>query len=198
MDLRYSEQLIKLPDLSKAQNLEKLDLGHCTSLVQLHSSIQHLGKLVFLNLFACKSLKTLPDISACKLEELHLDGTAITELPSSIELQSRLVTLSLCECLRLKQLPRGISKLKSLKRLHLLGCSNLQRLPDGIGNPKALKNQLVHCNAVREVQANIVPRKDGSRKRKTSSFSCEMIELIYVFYTLMCSSFEGIHPHRIW
>ncbi|KAJ4723835.1 putative disease resistance protein (TIR-NBS-LRR class) [Melia azedarach] len=157
MDLSHSKQLTKLPDLSKAQNLKELILAGCSSLVETHSSIQHLNKLVFVNLRECESLKSLPpsiqsksleqfylwgcinlkrfpDISSCNLEELDLSGTGIEELSSSIECLTRLHTLDLRNCSRLKQLPKRLCKLKSLEYLNLSNCSNLEKLPDELGN----------------------------------------------------------------
>lgn len=154
IDLRGSKQLIKLPDLSKAQNLEKLNLEDCWSLVEIHSSnIQYLNKLEYLNLRDCRSLKSLPTsihseslkkliivgclslkrfpaISSCNINELWLERTGIEELPSSIDCLSRLVTVDLHDCSRLESLPSSIYNLESLQSLYLFGCSNLKRLPE--------------------------------------------------------------------
>ncbi|KAK9181035.1 hypothetical protein WN944_024172 [Citrus x changshan-huyou] len=117
LNLSYSKQLFEIPDLSLALNLEQLNLEGCTSLFEIHSSIQHLNKLVILNLGLCTSLKSLPtginldslkelylggcsnlkrfpEIS-CNIEDLDLKETAIEELPSSIGNLSRLVDLDL-------------------------------------------------------------------------------------------------------
>ncbi|KAJ4713442.1 disease resistance protein (TIR-NBS-LRR class) [Melia azedarach] len=104
----------------------------------------------------CSNLQKVPEISSSQIERLFLDGTAIEELPSSIERLSRLVTLNLQNCLRLEQLPESISKLKSLRDLYLSGCSNLQRLPDELGNLKALKRLNAKRIAAREVPSSIV------------------------------------------
>lgn len=109
-----------------------------------------------LYLSGCSNLQKVPEISSSQIERLFLDGTAIEELPSSIERLSRLVTLNLQNCLRLEQLPESISKLKSLRDLYLSGCSNLQRLPDELGNLKALKRLNAKRIAAREVPSSIV------------------------------------------
>ncbi|CAH8278235.1 unnamed protein product, partial [Arabidopsis lyrata] len=150
--LSHSRQLIKIPRLSKALNLEHIDLEGCTSLVKVSSSIHHLDKLVFLNLKDCSRLRTLPvmihleslevlNLSGCSdlkeiqdfspnLKELYLAGTAIRELPSSIEKLTRLVTLDLDNCNQLQKLPQGMSNLKAMVTLKLSGCSNLKSLPN--------------------------------------------------------------------
>ncbi|KAJ4710459.1 Disease resistance protein (TIR-NBS-LRR class) family [Melia azedarach] len=184
IDLNNSKQLTILPDLSKAQNLEKLILERCSSLVEIHSSIQHLNKLTIINLNQCKSLKSLstsilseslqklylsdcsslkkfPEISlSCNIEVLFLDGTAIKELPSSIDRLSRLVTLNIRNCTRLEQLPRSICKLKSLEYFNLSGCSNLQRLPEELGNLDALRILEAERIGIKELPSSYVSLKN--------------------------------------
>ncbi|XP_031270526.1 disease resistance-like protein DSC1 [Pistacia vera] len=106
-DLRYSKHLLKVPDLSQAQNLECLILEGCTSLFEITPPSQNLNKLIVLNLrycenlislpigiqskslrdvilSGCSNLNTAPRIS-CNMKRLCLDGTAIKELSSSIK-----------------------------------------------------------------------------------------------------------------
>ncbi|KAL6311181.1 hypothetical protein AAG906_025770 [Vitis piasezkii] len=64
------------------------------------------------------------------LLELFLDGTALKELPSSIQHLSGLVLLNLRECKSLAILPHSICKLKSLQTLIPSGCSKLDNLPE--------------------------------------------------------------------
>ncbi|XP_031280191.1 disease resistance-like protein DSC1 [Pistacia vera] len=102
INLIHSKHLIRIPDLSLAPNLESLTLQGCTSLIEVHSSIQYLNKLVILNLKGCKSLNSLPAniqskflryliLSSCSnlkkapkithsMENVCFDGTSITEL----------------------------------------------------------------------------------------------------------------------
>ncbi|XP_024004579.1 protein SUPPRESSOR OF npr1-1, CONSTITUTIVE 1 isoform X1 [Eutrema salsugineum] len=75
MDMRWSADLKEIPDLSKAINLEKLNLRGCTSLVTLPSSIQNLNKLRVLSMKGCSKLKVLPaDVNLKSLESLDLRG----------------------------------------------------------------------------------------------------------------------------
>nr|ACP30588.1 disease resistance protein [Brassica rapa subsp. pekinensis] len=137
--LSHSRQLTKFPSLSKAKNLEHIDLEGCTSLVKVNSSIRHHQKLTFLTLKDCSRLRSMPatvhlealevlNLSGCSeledlqdfspnLSELYLAGTAITEMPSSIGGLTRLVTLDLENCNELQHLPPEISNLKAVVSL---------------------------------------------------------------------------------
>ncbi|WRX26029.1 hypothetical protein QQP08_018516, partial [Theobroma cacao] len=109
IDLQGSRKLIRTPDFTRIKNLESLNLGGCTNLVHVHPSIAFLAKLKLLNLRNCVSLRSLSInnemesletliLSGCKnlkgiseivekmvhLQELHLDGTSMEELPSSV------------------------------------------------------------------------------------------------------------------
>ncbi|KAJ4963156.1 hypothetical protein NE237_023095 [Protea cynaroides] len=122
LNLSHCRFLTSTPDFRGLPNLERLIFDGCTNLVEVHQSIGHLGKIVFLNLKDCKSLWNLPSsisklkslenfiVSSCSkveklpdglgnmdcLKELLADGTAIKQLPSSIRLLKNLRTLSLC------------------------------------------------------------------------------------------------------
>lgn len=109
IDLSYSRQLKKLPDLSQARNLENLLLKACSSLVETHSSIQYLSKLVTLDMSSCKNLNSLLS-SLCKLislQRLYLSG-----------------------CSNLRRIPESIINLSKLELLHLKNCSKLLSLPE--------------------------------------------------------------------
>ena len=110
MDLRGSENLKEIPDLSLATNLKKLDVSNCTSLVELSSTIQNLNQLeelqmercenlenlpiginleslYCLNLNGCSKLRSFPDISTT-ISELYLSETAIEEFPTELHLEN--------------------------------------------------------------------------------------------------------------
>eukprot|EP00257_Ricinus_communis_P017873 XP_015576422.1 disease resistance-like protein DSC1 [Ricinus communis] len=152
IDLSYSEYLTQIPDLSNAQSLGSVNLKGCTSLVQVSSSIQYLNKLEYLNLEGCRFLSSLPNMIALKylktlnitgcsnikkfpeiagnVEELFLNQTAIEEVSSSIECLTRLSSLYLTHCTKLRSLPSNICKLKCLQMLNLSGCSRLESFPE--------------------------------------------------------------------
>ncbi|CAH8354210.1 unnamed protein product [Eruca vesicaria subsp. sativa] len=139
INLSHSRQLTKFPRLSKAKNLEHIDLEGCTNLVKVNSSFLHHHKLTFLSLKDCSRLQSMSatvhlaalevlNLSGCSelvdlgdfspnLSELYLAGTAITELPSSIGGLTRLVTLDLENCNRLQHLPPEMRNLKAVVSL---------------------------------------------------------------------------------
>lgn len=110
MDLVGCVNLKEIPDLSMATNLKKLYLGHCSSLVELSSSIRNLNKLKELDMEDCESLETLPTginlksldslcFSGClrlrtfpeistNISFLLLEDTSIEEFPSYLRLEN--------------------------------------------------------------------------------------------------------------
>ncbi|CAN6562132.1 unnamed protein product [Malus baccata var. baccata] len=163
-NLKGSHRLKETPNFTHAKNLEKLILGGCTSLYKVHPSISALEKLVLLDLSWCGKLKTFSrnicmksletlDLSFCsilekfpeisevmkKLSKLYLQGTAIKELPRSINYLTGLVTLNLEYCRELEILPSSIVQLKSLQFLNLSGCPKLKTFPENVGNMKRLR-----------------------------------------------------------
>ncbi|XP_039164979.1 TMV resistance protein N isoform X2 [Eucalyptus grandis] len=147
--------LTEIPDVSSLPSLERLDLGECTNLVEVHQSLGHLDKLVYLNflnccnlsrfprnlklrslqnliLRGCSKLSRFPDIlvQMKHLTELALHGTAIRELPSSITNLVELKGLYLEDCMDLKNLPCSIYTLQHLERILADGCSQLSKLPE--------------------------------------------------------------------
>ncbi|KAJ6858846.1 hypothetical protein NC652_041272 [Populus alba x Populus x berolinensis] len=151
VNLSNCEHITFLPDLSKARNLQRLNLQFCTSLVKVPLSIQHLDKLIDLDLRHCTSLIGLPrrinssclmtlNLSGCsnlkkcpetarKLIYLNLNETAVEELPQSIGELSGLVTLNLKNCKLLVNLPENIHLLTSLRIVDISGCSSISRFP---------------------------------------------------------------------
>ncbi|EEF43640.1 leucine-rich repeat-containing protein, putative [Ricinus communis] len=155
IDLSGSKYLIGIPDLSKAIYIEKIDLSDCDNLEEVHSSIQYLNKLEFLNLWHCNKLRRLPRrIDSKVLKVLKLGSTRVKRCPEfqgnqledvflycpaiknvtltvlSILNSSRLVHLFVYRCRRLSILPSSFYKLKSLKSLDLLHCSKLESFPE--------------------------------------------------------------------
>ncbi|XP_031129542.1 TMV resistance protein N-like [Ipomoea triloba] len=78
-------------------NLVLINLSNCTNLSSLTYSICGLKCLKTLNLRRCSSLEKLPETlgQVDSLEELLVDGTAITQLPPSTTLMKNLKVLSL-------------------------------------------------------------------------------------------------------
>ena len=75
INLWGSVNLIEMPNLSKATNLETLKLVDCYSLVKLPSSIPHPNKLKYLYLSNCRNVETIPTgISLKSLKNLYTNG----------------------------------------------------------------------------------------------------------------------------
>ncbi|KAH9781651.1 Disease resistance-like protein DSC1 [Citrus sinensis] len=150
----------KSPNHSLTLHLDKLvnlNLNNCKSLRILPAGIFRLEFLKELDLWGCSKLKTLPEISSAgNIEVMYLNGTAIEELPSSIECLSRLSALYLDNCKRLKSLPSSLCKLNSLNFIYLRWCSSLRSLPDELGNLEALDSLIAEGTAIREVPLSIV------------------------------------------
>lgn len=117
LDLAYSKDLIEIPDLSRAPNLQLVHLHNCESLCQLHPSIFSTPKLIELNLNRCTKIESLKtkihskslrklhlnecsslvefSVTSEEMTELVLNGTAVHVFPSSMWNNSKLTTLSL-------------------------------------------------------------------------------------------------------
>ncbi|CAJ1952850.1 unnamed protein product [Sphenostylis stenocarpa] len=141
------EYLTEIPDFSMIPNLESLSLDHCKRLTKVHESVGSLDKLVALDFLLCSNLKNLPScfklkslrtfiLTACSkvrkfpeivermvhLDELLLQGTAIKELPQSIEYLNGLKALLLNSCQKLEHLPSSLHNLQQLTALGLSDC----------------------------------------------------------------------------
>ncbi|KAJ4960406.1 hypothetical protein NE237_020316 [Protea cynaroides] len=116
LDLSFSSNLIRTPDFSGLPNLEKLLLYGCKRLVEVHENIDHLSKLVHLNLTSCVSLGNLP--------------SGISKLVS-------LESLGICYCLKLEKLPAGIGNLTRLRSLDAFRTA-IEELPSSINLLKDL------------------------------------------------------------
>ncbi|KAL1194214.1 Disease resistance protein ADR2 [Cardamine amara subsp. amara] len=148
INLSRSSRLKELPDLSKATNLESLNVGKCTALVELPSSISNLYKLDVLNTWSCESLEVIPrltnlastniDMEGCsrlssfpdlptKIKNLSVKGTAVEELPAS---------LTYCSCLESLRyngnLKAFITDLPTSVRSLDLSKSGIERITDSI------------------------------------------------------------------
>ncbi|XP_028795550.1 protein SUPPRESSOR OF npr1-1, CONSTITUTIVE 1-like [Neltuma alba] len=126
INLAGCKQLMELPDLSKAQNLESVDLESCESLCHVHPSILSLQRLVALNLNKCIKLKKLRGENPLQsLQEIYLNWCfSLTEfsLPSQ-----EIASLKL-ETTRIEMLDSSIGHLSKLKQFSVNG-SRLKSLP---------------------------------------------------------------------
>lgn len=151
VDLNHSTELCSLSGLSKAENLQRLNLEGCTALKTLPRGMKKMKRLAYLNLKGCTSLESLPEmsltylktltLSGCSnlkefplisenIETLYLDGTAISELPTNMEKLQRLVVLNMKNCKMLVEIPDRVGELKALQELILSDCLNLMYFPE--------------------------------------------------------------------
>ncbi|KAA8535695.1 hypothetical protein F0562_030698 [Nyssa sinensis] len=103
-----------------------------------------------LHLSGCSRLDKLPE-NLGEMEglgELFADGTAMKELPLSIEQLTSLVLINLRNCKSLMSLPETICQLKCLKTLILSGCSKLDKLPENFGDMECLEELHVDGTAI--------------------------------------------------
>ncbi|XP_023908119.1 disease resistance protein Roq1 [Quercus suber] len=182
--LNDSLNLIATPNVTGVPNLKKLVFKGCINLHEVHPSILVHKRLTLLDLENCKSLSSLPSrfemqsleiliLSGCSkikripefmknmehLWKLHLDGTAITKLPSSVEHLTNIASLHLRDCKNLVCLPSIICSFKSLKDINLAGCSKLDSLPKKLWNVESLEMLDVSGITLREPPSSVVNLK---------------------------------------
>lgn len=132
--------LENIPDLSRHQVLEKLNLERCKGLVKIHKSVGDLNSLLYLNLKDCSNLVQLPsDVSGLKrLETLILSGCSmLKELPEGMGCMKSLIKLFVDET-GIVSLPDSIFRLKKLEMISLNSCHSLKSLPAHIGKLSSL------------------------------------------------------------
>ncbi|KAF3579404.1 hypothetical protein DY000_02034413 [Brassica cretica] len=151
LKLNRCRNLIEIPDLSKTRSLECLCLCFCESLVELHSSLGDLDKLVTLSMNHCKKLKNLPcNIYLKSLKTLKLDGcTNIQEFPL---VSNNIETLGL-SFTSIEVVPDSINRLSKLMELRLSYCKRLKNLPDTIG----CLDSLVHLTLANSPNVTVFP-----------------------------------------
>ncbi|XP_060669980.1 TMV resistance protein N-like isoform X2 [Ziziphus jujuba] len=177
IDLSYSEHLMQIPNLSRAINLEVLNLQSCSSLVQLPSFFQNLGKLQFLHLQVCYNLEDGLENLPINVRELYLDRTAIKSLPESIWKLKYLERLDLSFCRNLRKIPEILCHMKFLVEIMLYG-TEIEELPKSIDNLTRLKTLCLACNKIIKFLPNSL---------------CKLLHL-QELYLRECSSLEELPP----
>ncbi|WKA11730.1 hypothetical protein VitviT2T_029202 [Vitis vinifera] len=131
----------ELPTIECPPKLNSLCLRECKNLERLPSSICELKSLTTLFCSGCLRLRSFPEIieDVENLRELHLDGTAIEELPTSIQYLRGLQYLNLAECTNLVSLPESICNLSSLKILNVSFCTKLEKFPENLRSLQCLE-----------------------------------------------------------
>ncbi|KAK9942308.1 hypothetical protein M0R45_007980 [Rubus argutus] len=129
LNLACCKSLTRIPDLSGLTNLVQMDLRYCANLVEVHSSVGRLGKLVSFHLGFCSRLMMFQTtINLTSLVNLNLSDCPLEFFPEIESQMKSLKSLSLSRT-RIKQLPSSVGYLTSLENLKLDGCYNLTNLP---------------------------------------------------------------------
>ena len=138
-------------------SLNELILKDCKNLVCLPNTICSLTLLEYLDLSGCSKYDKLPEDlgNIVSLKELILSGTAIKELPSSVEFLISLYSLNLTDCKNFVFLPSTICSLKSLRQIFLCGCSKFVNLPENLGNLEGLHTLHLKGTAIEELPSSV-------------------------------------------
>jgi Leucine-rich repeat (LRR) protein len=146
MDFSNCKFLEKIPDVSRVPNLEKLNLECCVRLVEVHSSVGSLEKLVHLSVASCYNLRTFPrSLKLKSLKSLSFsDCSELKEFPE-IECQMECLEFLNCSYSGIEDLPSSVGYLIRLKKLDLYGCKNLMNLPSSIHQLQHLEILFLTC-----------------------------------------------------
>ncbi|XP_057990278.1 disease resistance protein TAO1-like [Hevea brasiliensis] len=141
MDLSYSRNLIRIPDLSStAPNLEFLYLNYCKSLVEI-PSLQNLSNLVELRMRGSKLIQLWnggdKPLGNLKLMDMSCSHRLI-RIPNLSSIAPNLEFLYLKECLSLVEIP-SLQNLSKLTELHLSDCCKIKDCPEIPCNIRILK-----------------------------------------------------------
>ena len=163
--------------IQSLKGLQYLNLAYCRDLLSLPETICYLKSLAFLYCQGCSQLKSFPEIREVmeNLRKLHLDGTAIQELPSSIQSLKGLQYLNLAYCRDLLSLPETICYLKSLAFLSCWGCSQLKSFPEIWEVMENLRELYLDGTAIEELPTSI--RSLKGLQRLTLSYCKNLVNL---------------------
>ncbi|XP_048129698.1 plant intracellular Ras-group-related LRR protein 4-like [Rhodamnia argentea] len=159
--IAFCPNLMRIPDLSKCKNLERMVLHCCTTSLVIDGSISTLEQLQHLhidgffrgpdngNLLAVPSaLGGLRSLSRLELERMH-----VGELHYSVGEMTLLKYLSLQVC-SLGKLPDSFGKLKSLLELNL-ALTGIRELPHSIGDLKMLTKMNLFMTPIKKLPDSI-------------------------------------------
>ncbi|KFK31592.1 hypothetical protein AALP_AA6G132500 [Arabis alpina] len=157
--LCHSKELVDIGDLSKAENLEVVDLQGCTKL-QNSPDTGKLQKLRVVNLSGTE-IKTFPEVSP-NVEALYLQETHIKEISvvkrngrdhvDISELEGLSDVLILEHVASLKKSSSSSQNLGKLICLDLKDCSHLQSLPDMVDFESLKVLDLSGCSRLKTIE----------------------------------------------
>ncbi|XP_058755709.1 disease resistance protein RUN1-like [Vicia villosa] len=175
LDLDHSKDLIEIPDLSRAPNLQVVSLCYCVSLCQLHPSIFSAPKLKELCLHGCKKIQSLKNhiystslqilnlsdssylaefsVTSEEMMELSLWGSVVHGFSSLMLCNKKFTELHLTGCTQINtsSLWLILDGTPSLKELYLSKCCYLEFLPDNIQNNSML--EILYLNDCRTLKS---------------------------------------------
>ncbi|XP_048133530.1 disease resistance protein RUN1-like [Rhodamnia argentea] len=127
LEVSHCKSLVRLSGLSSLGKLKNLRITSCSQLIEIRN-LEEMESLEELSIAMCSSIERLPDLSKLhKLRSLHVnDCNSLQGLP---DLPNFLEELSIENWSSIGRLP-DLSMLYKLRILNLLHCESLQRLPD--------------------------------------------------------------------
>jgi len=190
-------------DLSMAKNLECLMLMDCPSLEQ--TSIKEVPqsvnrKLERLYLSGCSKITEFPE-NLEFIEELDLSGTAIKEVPSSIQFLTRLRKLNMSGCSKLENFPEITVPMESLQYLDL-SKTGIKEIPSSlIKHMISLKTLDLYGTPIGELPLSIKDMVCLSMLTLHGTPIKTLPELppsMWYLTTHDCASLETINIGRLW
>ncbi|XP_076903069.1 disease resistance protein RPV1-like [Bidens hawaiensis] len=203
LDLSFSMELIKTPDLGGLPSLESLILEGCLSLTEVCESIGNLERLVLLDISGCRSLKDIPCLprSLESLEmndcpEIFLGGPRQVQCLDSFSLPSVLVNINVSGCnLFDNSFPEDWSNLFSLKWLDI-SSNHITSLPGCVKSLPGLE-VLTVCSCSHLQSVLDVPKSVRDLKIR-QNMSLEIVQptpnpltLMSIFYCKKLFEVEG-------
>lgn len=145
----YTESLPVLPDLSMLQNLVvfKASTG---KIIKLHPSFATLKNVKYFSLTGMVNFKVFPS-EICgmeSLEELEIELRNAATIPDSIEYLTKLKTLYLNDCNKIKALPVTLSKLENLEFICISGDGHDIDMTPLLTMKTVFSLMLIRCNYV--------------------------------------------------
>ncbi|KAG7948041.1 hypothetical protein I3843_14G126400, partial [Carya illinoinensis] len=145
LKLSNCKNLIEIPDLSGAPNLEIIDLTDCTSLCEVHLSINEL-----------KQLEDLRISGAPNLEEIYFTGcTSLYEVYPSVNVLHNLKELDLSYFENMIETP-DLTGAPNLEKINLTGCRNLCEVHSSIGVLERLKELRMFGTRIKQLSMGML------------------------------------------
>ncbi|XP_027337251.1 disease resistance protein RML1A-like [Abrus precatorius] len=185
-----SRNLKGLPDLSKATNLEVLDIKFCPQMTSVPPSIfslnklqkldlsdcslnkilsvNHLSSLSHLNLRSCTKLKEF-SVTSENMVNLDLSVTRVKALPPTFGRQSKLEILSLASS-GIQSFPSSFKNLTRLRYLDIRNCKDLRTLTQ---LPPSLETlYATDCSSLKNVLFPSVTEQFKESRKDISFWNC--------------------------